>query len=44
MDIDFDELFEDMNVFLDCDDELHGDQESLVDFLDDNDGDMSLTL
>ena len=44
MDIFFDELFEEMHVFLDSDDELHEGQESLVDFLDDSEGDMCLTL
>lgn len=44
MDLILDELFEETDAFYEFDDEPRGGQESLVDFLDDSDGDMSLTL
>jgi hypothetical protein len=44
MDIVFEEMFEEMEVNFDFDDELNGGQESTVDFLDDYDDDGSLEL
>jgi hypothetical protein len=44
MDIIFEELFEELHAPYDLDDEFRGGQESPLDFLDDTDEDMSLTL
>ena len=44
MDIVFDEMFEEMEVIYDFDDEFIGGQESAVDFIDDTDDDSSLEL
>ncbi|WP_455211540.1 hypothetical protein [Kaarinaea lacus] len=44
MDIVFDEMFEEMEVIYDFDDEIGGEPESALDFLDDRDNDCSLAL
>jgi hypothetical protein len=44
MDLVFDELFEEMEVIYDFEDEFAGGHESEVDFIDDRDDDCSLEL
>ena len=44
MDIVFDEMFEELEVIYDFDDEFTGGRESALDFIDDKDDDSSLEL